>query len=473
MSWSPVPPTSFAPVDGRNGVPGDAGALTALARRYANTAAEIEAQAANLRRLTSQARGGWKGEAGEKFVERAGDLAERIGKAKGRYEAAARALQQFADDLGDVQTRAYGAVRRAQQADADRQRLQANRPSRAPVTATPEEASAAAAEQRAHQDLVEDAATRFSTAERDYDRAVADYDRDARSAAATLRDARGRQELRDGWWDRNAGWMKTALKWIGVAVLVLALGALIIAFAAPTLMIAGTAISVIGALNAAGAALTVVMLGAHIGLAATDNGDWDDVVWDLVGLATFGLGFGVGAIARNVGGAASRIGQGIAATRGGRAAFAARGLPGRLFDLGRQVPFARSVLSLSSRMRGAFRAADDAADAARATVATLTGSPSAVTSRVLAFADRDLAELATLVSRIDAAVPGSIRIDAIQKVTTASAVTWGWVVQGGQLVKSGADVVNDFGVEPSQEARDAARRAETVEQWSMPLCQVR
>ncbi|MGY1688856.1 WXG100 family type VII secretion target [Geodermatophilus sp. SYSU D01105] len=473
MSWSPTPPASFAPLDGRNGVPGDAGALTTLARRYEDTAAEIEAQAANLRRLTSQARGGWKGEAGEKFVERAGDLSERIVKARGRYEAAARALRQFAEDLGEVQTRAYGAVHRAQEAQADRRTLEANRPARAAATATPEEATAAAADLRDHQHAVEEAATRLSTARRDYDRAAGDYERAARSAAATLRDARGREELRDGWWDRNAGWITTALKWIAVAVFVIAIAALIIAFAAPTLVIAGTAISVVGALNAAGAALTVVMLGAHIGLAATDNGDWDDVVWDLVGLATFGLGFGVGAIARNVGGAASRIGQAIAATRGGRAAFAARGLPGRLFDLGRRVPFARTALSLSSRMRNAFRAADDAADAARTTVATLTGSPTAVTSRVLAFADRDLAELATLVSRIDAAVPGSIRIDAIQKVTTASAVTWGWVVQGGQLVKSGADVVNDFVVEPSQEARDTARRAETVEQWSMPLCQVR
>ena len=69
---SPTRPGSFAPLDGRNGVPGDAGEVTDLARRYANTAAEIEAQATNLRRLSAQARGGWKGQAGEKFAERAG-----------------------------------------------------------------------------------------------------------------------------------------------------------------------------------------------------------------------------------------------------------------------------------------------------------------------------------------------------------------------------------------------------------------
>ncbi|MGY1703945.1 WXG100 family type VII secretion target [Geodermatophilus sp. SYSU D00697] len=472
MSWSPTPPSSFAPLDGRNGVPGDAGALTTLARRYENTAAEIEAQAANLRRLTSQARGGWKGEAGEKFVERAGDLSDRIVKARGRYEAAARALRQFAEDLGEVQTRAYGAVHRAQEAQADRRTLEANRPARAAATATPEEATAAAADLRDHQHAVEEAATRLSTARRDYDRAVGDYDRAARSAAATLRDARGREELRDGWWDRNAGWITTALKWIGVAVFVIAIAALIIAFAAPTLMIAGTAISVIGALNAAGAALTVVMLGAHVGLAVTDNGEWSDVAWDLVGLATFKLGSVIKGAAQSVGATATRIGQRVGGVRAGRAAFSNRHLPGFLYDLGR-LPAVRPVLSVSRRLRGAFTTADQEVAAQRAFIGALVGNPSSMGARFRAMGDVDMAQLATLVGKIDDAVPGVIRLEAIRATTTATSVVWGWGVQGTQTAKAVWDVVDDFAIESPQEARDAVHRAETVEQWSMPLCQVR
>jgi uncharacterized protein YukE len=473
MSWSPTPPASFAPLDGRNGVPGDADALSALARRYANTAAEIEAQAANLRRLTSQARGGWKGEAGEKFVEKAGGLAERILKAKSRYEAAARALQQFAGDLGDVQSRAYDAVGRAQQAEADRQRLQANRPSRAPATATPEEASAAAAESRAHQDLVDDAATRLSTARRDYDRAVADYDHDARSAAATLRDARGREELKDSWWDRNAGWMKTALKWIGVAATILAVLALIIAVFIPGLNVAVGAFLLTQVLNGIAVGLTVVSLGANVSLWLSGNQDFKEVAEDLISLATFGVGFLAGKAVTRLASAASRIGQGIAASRAGRAAFSSRNLPGHLFDLGKRFPTTRTLLSVFPRMRRAFDAADTAAAAQRTAIQGLTGDGAPFLGRALAWGDDTLVEQATLLSRIDAAVPGVLRIQLLDEVGKTVRTLGGAVTQGPASAYEVYDGIGDVFIEPAQEARDSAARERTVQQWSMPLLQVR
>ena len=465
------PPASFEPFDGRNGVPGDASDVTALARRYANTAAEIESQAANLRRLTSQARGGWKGRAGEKFADAAGDLADRIGRAEQRYEAAARALDHFGDRLDDVQTRAYDAVRRGQGAQEEGRRLRAARPARAGASATPEEVLAASAELRAHEDAIDAVDTRLSKAGEDYRSAKDDYGRLASAAAAMLRDGRRGDDLTDSWWDRNAGWLRTALKVIGAVVLVLAIIALVIALFIPGLnvVVLGAAVSAVTALNVAGATLTSVMLAGHVGLWQSGNGEFSDVVWDLVGLATFGLGFAIAPAARALGGAASRIGQGIAATRGGRAAFSARGLPGRLFDVGRRVPLTRPLLSLSARMRGAFQAADEAAESARGGVATLTGRPTTMGSRVLAFADRDMAELTTLVSRIDDAVPGSIRVEALDTIAKGSAAVWGWGVQGGLLVQSGYSQVDAWVLEPRQEARNAQDREETVQQWSMPL----
>jgi uncharacterized protein YukE len=473
MSWSPPAPASFAPLDGRNGVAGDAGELTTLARRYANTAAEIEAQAANLSRLTSQARSGWKGKAGETFVDKAGGLAERILKAKGRYEAAARALQQFADDLGDVQTRAYGAVRRAQDAEADQRALQANRPPRAPATATPEEASAAAAEVRLHQDAVDDASARLATARNDYDRAKADYDSDARSAARILRNASGREDLKDSWWDRNAGWLKTAIKIIGFVVLVLAVIALVISIFIPGLNVAVGALALSQVLNLVGAGLTALTLAFNIGLLATDNGDWSAVIEDVVSLATFGLGQFAGAIVGKLAGAASRIGMSVAASRAGRAAFTSRHLPGRLFDLGQRVPATRTLLSAVPRMGRVFDAADVDAAAARATIQSLDGANAPFLSRLLAWGDVDLSKGVTLVSRIDNAVTDVHRLGALDWMTRSVTIGGGIVLGAPTLVVESVDTYGEMVSEPRQEAQEAAQRAETVQQWSMPLLQVR
>jgi uncharacterized protein YukE len=473
VSASPAPPGSFQPLDGRNGVPGDAGAITALARRYADTAAEIEAQANNLRRLSSQARNGWKGEAGEKFTEAAGDLAGRISKARRRYEAASRALSSFGDALVGVQTQAYSAVRKAQDAEDDVARLNANRPDRPPATATPEEALAAAAEQRAHTSAVEEARARLSTARSRYDDAKADYDRAASSAARVLRTGREDDGLADGWWDRNAGWIDTVLTVIGVVVLVLAIAALVIALFIPGLNIAVLGgLSVVTALNVTGFGLGVVMLAGHTGLAATDNGDWSDVAWDAVGVLTFGVGRLVPAATRALGATASRIGAGIAAARGGRAAFSSAGLPRLLFDLGRQVPLARSALSLSPRLGAAFRAADEAAETARAGVTALAPSPGLAT-RLLSLGDEDFARVASLVSQIDEAVPDTVRLTALEAIARAGAVTWGWGAQGGLLVQGGASTYGDLVAEPRDDAQAAEQIAEVTDRWSMPLLHTR
>jgi uncharacterized protein YukE/uncharacterized membrane protein len=477
VTASPTPPGSFAPLDGRNGVPGDAGAVSDLARRYADTAAEIEAQAANLRKLTSQARGGWKGEAGEKFSEAAGDLADRISKARRRYEAAGEALASFADALVGVQTLAYGAVRAAQEADDEVRRLQANRPTPARGGTTPAEAAIALEEQRAHTTAVEDARTRLSTARNTYETAVQDYDRAARDAAGIL--GRGREDdgLADSWWDRNAGWIGTALDVIGVVVLVIAIAALVIAVFVPglnALVLAGLTVG--SWLGWAGFALTAFSFGGHLALylnAESDRSDLvEDMVWDVVGMATFGLGFAVAPVARAVGASASRLGQGIAATRGARAAFSGAGLPRVLFDLGRSVPLARDLLSLSSRVRSAFSAADEAAESARAAVAEVTGNPG-LGSRILALGDEDLAALTSLASRLDEAVPDSVRLSAVELLSRVGAVGWGWGVQGGSAVQSGVSSYEDRVSGPAEDAARDDWIADTVDRWSLPLLHTR
>jgi uncharacterized protein YukE len=91
-------------------VPGDRDRVAVIARRYRDTAAEIAQQAANLRTLSQQAAGGWKGKAGKVFSSHASDLADRISKAQGRYAATGDALNGWVRPLSDAQDEVYQAV---------------------------------------------------------------------------------------------------------------------------------------------------------------------------------------------------------------------------------------------------------------------------------------------------------------------------------------------------------------------------
>ena len=469
MSGGPRPPLTFSPLDDRDGVPGNSDELTALARRYADTAAEIEAQAAHLAVLTSRSQDAWKGLAGDNFVEVAGDLATRISKAKDRYEAAARALTEFADDLVDVQTAAYSAVRRAQAAEDSHRALRNTAPLPPGPGATPEQLVVAGEEQRLHDRAVESAAADLSAARRDYAHAVEDYHRAAGAAARILSNGRSEDDLADSWWDRNAGWIDTVLEGIGAVVLVLAIVALVISLFVPGLnvLVLGTALASL--LNGLAAGLTVVMLAGHTALWLSDNGEFTDVVMDLVGLATFRLGPLLGGAVSRLGSSAQRIGQGIAAARGGRQAFTTLGLPGRLYDVGQRLPGARALLSAAPGVRHAFAAADEAADAGRSSVAAISGLPTTSTSRALGLGDVTMSETLSLITRIDDAVPGSVRIAVLEGLARTSTAAWGLGVQGSQTVHAASDVYGDFVVQPRQEKRDAVVRTETVRRWSSLL----
>ena len=101
---TPRPP-DFEPLALFQPVPGDPDRVAVIARRYRDTAAEIAQQAANLRTLSQQAAGGWKGKAGKVFSSHASDLADRISKAQGRYAATGDTLNGRVRPLSDARTR--------------------------------------------------------------------------------------------------------------------------------------------------------------------------------------------------------------------------------------------------------------------------------------------------------------------------------------------------------------------------------
>ena len=465
MSGVPRPPTSFHPLDSRDGVPGNAAELTALARRYADTAAEIEAQAAHLAILTSQAGGGWKGEAGDTFAEVVGDLSGRLGRAKGRYEAAARALTEFADTLEEVQTAAYGAVRRAQAADDAQRALQHSVPAPPGPDATPEELALADEEQRLHDRAVTAASTDLAAARRDYEDAVEDYHRAAEHAARTLRNGRRDDGLADGWWDRNAGRIDAVLDVISaVAVVLTVVGVLIVVLA--------TGGAALGAfLLWAAAGLTGISLGFRLALWVTDNGSGEDVLWDLAGVLTFGTGRVVGAGARGLLRSTSRVAGRVTAAHAGRRAFDAAGRSSLLFDLGRLVPSSRALLGRSPVLRAALTAADEAGEAARAGVAAAAATSSTRLTRGLAMGDDPTAQALSAICRIDRTVGASARLAALTGAARSMVV--GGVTVPGLVTTghSGFDVQKNFFSDREKLAQQA--RAEIVDRWSLQRAAVR
>ena len=459
MSGSPRPPASFLPLDDHNAVPGDAGELSALSRRYADTAAEIEAQAAHLERLTSRSQEAWKSEAGENFVEVAGDLAQRILRARGRYEAASQALEQFASDLEVVQTAAYAAVRRAQEAEASRRALETSAPASPGVGATPEQLLIAGEEQRRHDRAVNSAATDLGAARRDYENAVGEYHRAAERAARTLGAGRG-DELVDDWWDENAWWIDTVLDAISVVVLVLTVVAIV-------LIVIGTAGA--AGLMLAGAALTAVAFGGRLALWRTDNGSFEDVLWEAAGLLTFGLGKLVSAVARPALRATSQVGGRVGTARAGRQAFTDAGRSPLLFSVGR-LPLVRPVLEFSPRLRTTFAAADEAGQKVLDDIGKAAGTPSSRFTRGLAFGEEPIAQFLSALPRIHGAAKGGAQMKAL--VALGDAVVLGSVT-APNVVITGNSVVGAWeNYVSNAEAESGAQRAEIVDRWSMQLSRV-
>ena len=324
MSSSPPAPASFAPLDCRNGVPGDAGELSALARRYTDTATEIEAQAVRLTALTSCSQEEWKGLAADNFVDVAGDLAKRIDRARGRYEAAGEALGEFAVRLEEAQTAAYAAVRRAQDAADTQQTLQESAPVPPAPGAPPEQLLAAGEQQRRHDRAIAETSEAIGRARRDYEAAVEDYHRAAEDAAETLRSGRD-DDLADTWWDRNAGWIDAVLDAISFVALVLTIVAVVVAVVATG---GAAAAPLIWALLAVSTASGFVGLAGRTALWLSDNGSGEDVLWELAGVLTLGMGKVVTAGARGLSTVVSRVAArkaggvapgGVAAAHGTRA----------------------------------------------------------------------------------------------------------------------------------------------------------
>jgi WXG100 family type VII secretion target len=407
-------PPDFEPLSGTDPVPADTDEIDALGQRYTDTAAEIEAQARNLRRLAASTTGGWTGKAGQAFQSRAADLATRISRAQERYAVAGQALSNCAQPMYDAQQQAYAAVWQAKDAQ---QQLAANIPGPPPVPGGPPGTAEETATATRRRLAYDDATTALASARRRFDSAVQDYQRAAAKAAAAINAEISTDPLKDSWWDRNFGWISNAFKVVAIVVTVLAIVALVLICPLTAGVIAGIlGMTSVTALETAATAIGLLALGGTVAQSifdgismATDKESWTSFAIDLASLAAFGLGEGAGTIIKGLVKGAEEVGEGVAAGRAGRAFMSARGLPGILYSLGsrsRTVATILGRLGQGDKLQGAIKAATDARGAVAKAVKDAEPGNLVVLWSMNSDIGKDMAKL----SELDEKVPGVLRI---------------------------------------------------------------
>jgi uncharacterized protein YukE len=439
---TPRPP-DFEPLASSDPVPGDTDEIAALGRRYTDTAAEIQAQAANLDRLASGTIAGWTGQAAQVFQSRASDLATRIAKAQERYATAGQALSRCADPMYAAQQSAYAAVWKAK--DAAQTRL-SNAPGLPPAAGAPPPTAAESAAAASRATAYDDAATDLNSATSQFQDAVSDYHDAAGKAARAIRNEINNDGLKDSWWDRNFGWISTVFMIIGIIVIVLAIVALVLICPLSAAFIAGLLGMELATVTTISAALGWIILGLTAtqavfdGIAAkTGKESWTSFVLDIVSIATVGLGDGLGQVGKllpEVDGVLPRLlepltegaegaAKSVSAGRTGRDFMSSQGLPGILYTLGSRSGLVATVMDWAGQ-GGKLAGAVDAADSARETIGTLVKGAEPGNLLSLFAMSSDAAEAWTKLSALGDEVPGVVRIIVPQAITgTAIALEGG------------------------------------------------
>lgn len=277
-------PADWFPLADGDPVPGDPAAISSLASHLASVAEQIGAQVGILRKIAA-GQATEKGQHIEKLKAAASDTAGKLDQVTGRYHETAAALSAWAPQLADAQAQSLRALAKAQDAHA---RQQANQPVQRPpgTKLTPQDHQ---------QDHARASALGSANDDMEAARGMLDdakWQRDQHAAQTASRIESAASQHADGFWqslwadiksftDRYANIIKNICTVLEVIATVLAIVALFI----PGLNI----------LVLIGIGLTALALAGRAMLAATGNGSWLDVGLDVLALATFGLGGGLGA----------------------------------------------------------------------------------------------------------------------------------------------------------------------------------
>jgi hypothetical protein len=286
-------PTDWHPLAGRDPVPGDADEIARLAQRYRDTAEAIRDARDTLDRLSGHE--GWDSEAGREFTREARGTADKVGQAYVRYQRAADGLAAYVAELRGVQDDADALLRQAKRADDDLRAAEARQ--RTAESAPPDSSEAQAlATRRSEVTAAEAELTRLRTTLRET--VVPAWQAAGSRAAGALERISEIDGLKDSRWDDFVGAMKTLGEWAGKASAILgalALVCMLVPGLQPFAALFGALAFATGAVALAGSGLAY----------AEGRGDLSDVLWNAVGVLTFGAGRAFTSVARGLGRAAA------------------------------------------------------------------------------------------------------------------------------------------------------------------------
>ncbi|MDT0345946.1 AAA family ATPase [Streptomyces litchfieldiae] len=270
-------PSDWYPLteNGEDPVPGDWELVQEAAARYRRTADSIQRAQTLLTEVTSGS-DGWEGKSGEAFRDKAAELSDNVFRAYGRYDATANALAEYWPRFQEAQDESLRLRTQALEAHDEitrRERL---------AEASESEDSETHDDHEANLQNLEAAQAELNRLRNRLAQVVEDKDVAAQRAADAIGDFIGDDGLEDGWGDRWDSFCS------GLSQAVALLGEI----AGQVAMIAGILALCLAWVPVLGQALAAVaLIATAISLAANlYNGNWNGVVWDAIGLATFGVG---------------------------------------------------------------------------------------------------------------------------------------------------------------------------------------
>ncbi|MFJ5288436.1 hypothetical protein [Streptomyces sp. NPDC088348] len=289
-------PTDWHPLGEADPTPGDVDGVTAGQKNMQSTAAEIRLQIKKLKTISDDTT--LKGKYVDELQSGADKFRGKLEKSAGRYERVSAQLGEWATELDFAQTSTAKALSSAKSAQADIKRLLGS--------ADPDSESAKKAEEELDHHKKEElhhARGVLATAKSDYQHSVESYEAKSKDIAKKIRDIID-DALEDGFWswvsniiEQHIDAIKITLEVIGYIATIAAIAALAITVLAACIAMPGLLLALAPMLLTFGTVASVVSLGMHSLMAATGNGGWGDVGFDILGLLTFKAG---GAVARGV-----------------------------------------------------------------------------------------------------------------------------------------------------------------------------
>lgn len=263
-------PRDWHPLAEHDPVPGDPYEVRRLAQRFADTATAIRTAVDTLNEIHDSGTV-WESEAGREFKTKTRDTADTIDKAFRRYDEASGALSTYATKLEQVQGDADNLLTRARQAQQDLEDAE-----RSLGQAEPEQ-------QSGREGDVADAEGSVAALQRDLEPIRQDWDDAGKQAADAIDDVVGDDGLKDGFWDNFLGFVEDLTELMGKLSAIFGVLALIctfVPFLQPFAALFGALAFVTGLISLAGNLLLLANGRATLG----------DVLWDLVGVVSFGAG---------------------------------------------------------------------------------------------------------------------------------------------------------------------------------------